>query len=314
MDRERILEERHINRQALLKRNALKENQEAVDDVLDFDNVLTKRLGKLKDDGDMYEFGPNFYQLAKDNLTERKKSKKTVSGDLGINPTEDLAQLNAICLKRDLVFKLQNHLYFEECVKRCLIRVNYQAPNGRVEYRIGIVIGVKTDDSQKYTYENQTYNKLLEVLLAENTACDIKLINVSNKEIDEQEAFGLLTNLKGVVNFELNMKWIKDKQSDLNKYLNYQFTGEDVIKIAEKRIQNINEVTEIDYLRKKKLYEDKLNMLKDLNFHEQDETRQIEINRLTDQVRDTNEVLKKFNEQQRLEKRDEKFLNFNKVY
>ena len=297
-----------------MKRNALRDNQDiAGDDITDFDNMLTKRLGKLKDDGDNYDSNQNLFKLTTDNYADRKKTKKANLGDLSINPTEDLPQLNSICLKRALVFKLENHLYFEECVKRCLVKVHYQAPNGRVEYRIGIVIGIKIDDNQKYEYEGKIYNKLLKVLMSENDICDIKLINISNKEIDEQEAFGLLSQLRDVIDFDLNMQWVKTKQSDLNKYLNYQFTGEDVIKIADKQLLNISEVTEIDFLRKKKLYEDKLNMLKDLNFYQHDESRQLEINRLTEQVREINEILRKFNEQQRLEKRDEKYLNFNKV-
>lgn len=314
LEHERILEERHKNRQALLKRNALKENTEIMgDDITDFDNLLTKRLGKLKDDNDGYENTHNLFQLTTDNHIEKKKIKKVSLGDLNINPTEDLVQLNAICLKRALVFKLQNHLYFEECVKRCLVKVHYQAANGRVEYRIGMVTGIKVDDNQRYTYEGQVYNKQLEVVMNEDISCEIKLINVSNKEIDEQEAFGLLSQLRNIVDFELNMNWIKEKQADLKKYLNYQFTGDDVIKIADKQIQNLSEITEIDFLRKKKLLENKLNMLKDLNFHEQDEGRQLEINRLTEQIREINDVLRIFNEREQREKRDEKYLNFNKV-
>lgn len=314
LERERVMEERHKNRQILLKRNALKESQDInTEEIMDFDNMLTKRLGKLKDDNDGYDNNHNLFQLTTDMHMEKKKQKKTAIGDLSINPTEDLMQLNSICLKRALVFKLQNHLYFEECVKRCLVRVHYQAPSGRVEYRIGIVTSVKTDDSQKYVYENQTYNKLLVVVMGEEQSCDIKLINVSNKEIDEQEAFGLLSQLRNVVGFELNMKWVKEKQADLNKYLNYQFTGEDVIKIAEKQIKNLSEVTEIDFLRKKKLFENKLNMLKSLNFHEHDENRQAEIDRLSQQVNEINDILNRFNEQQRLEKKDERYTDFNKV-
>lgn len=314
LDREKVLEERHKNRQILLKRNALRENQDMMaDDITDFDNLLTKRLGKLKDDNDAYENNHNLFQLTTESYLDKKKQKKVAVGDLSINPTEDLVQLNSICLKRDLAFKLQNHLYFEECVTRCLVKVHYQAQSGRVEYRIGVITGVKVDDNQKYAYEGQNYNKLLIVLMNEGLICDIKLINISNKEIDEQEAFGLLSQLKGIMPYELNMKWIKEKQADLNKYLNYQFTGEDVIKIAEKQIQNLSEVTEIDFLRKKKFYENKLNMLKDLNFHDQDETRQLEINRLSEQVREINDILRRFSEQQTREKREEKFLNFNKV-
>ena len=314
LERERVLEERHKNRQTLLKRNQLREQQDRnVEEFTDFDNMLTKRLGKIKDEVDNSYANDNLFQLATENYGEKKKIKKTSIGDLNINPTEDLSQLNSICLKRALVFKLQNHLYFEECVKRCLVKVNYQAPNGKMEYKIGIVKGVKTDDNQKYTYEGQSYNKLLEVIFEEETEGDIKLTNVSNKEIDEQEAFGLLSNLRNNVDFELNMQWIKDKQNDLNKYLNYQFTGEDVIKIAEKQIQNLSEVTELDFLRKKKLFEDKLNMLKDLNFHEKDEARQSEIDKLTEKVKEINDILRNFNEKSKMEKRDEKFLNFNKV-
>lgn len=305
------METRYNNRQLLLKRKQLKNSAKAESEKDNFylTDPLVKRLSKLNDEEDEENDVMGF----DGGMRTIKKVKREHDSGLTVNPTEDLQKLNSICLKRFLLCKLSHHLYFAECVKDCLVKVSCQTATGKQDYKIGLIIGVTEDPKNRYFFENKAYNKFLEILVGRNDRPLIQLSNVSNKEIDEQEAFGLLSRLSGVVEFELDLNWVERKQKELNKYSNYKFTGEDFTKVRERQINNLTGNSEIALIRKKKLLEDQVNHLKTLNFREVDEKRKNTIDDLESKIFGINENLKKYSEKKESRKSDERFLEFNKV-
>ena len=305
-ERERILEDRHQQRQMLLKKKSLQPDQPI--DIMPH-NILKKRLAIIEEEGE----GDNLNMLQRSDRFSGKRVKMETDYKLALNPTEDLQKLNSICLKRGLLFKLQNHLYFEECVRNCLVKISYTSASGKQDYKIGMIMGIRQFPDKQYRFEDKNYDKYLSVLIGEGDSHDIRLSNVSNKEIDEQEAFGLLSKLRTILDFKLDLEWVQKKQSDLDNYLNYQFTGDDFTKILEKQISKMEGVSETALIRKKKLIDNQLNHLKTQNFHEYDEQRAKEIEELEQKINSISADLRKFDSDKLVRKTDEQFLAFNKV-
>lgn len=305
-ERENIIQERHKNRELLLKKKHLQKDQPI--DVLPT-TQLKKRLAIIEEEGE----GDNLNMLQRSDRFTDKRVKTETDYVLALNPTEDLQKLNSICLKRGLLFKLQNHLYFEECVRNCLVKISCRSTSGKQDYKIGMITGVRQIADKQYTFERKSYDKYLSVLIGEEDFHDIPLSNVSNKEIDEQEAFGLLSKLRTIVTFRLDLDWVQGKQRDLENYLNYQFKGEDFSKIFARQMNKMEGSSETALIRKKNLIDNQLNHLKTQNFHEYDAKRAQEIVKLETLINEINIELKKFDSDKLIRRTDEQFLAFNKV-
>ena len=57
----------------------------------------------------------------------------------------------------------------------------------RNNYKIGI-INRAFKKSETYTHENKNYQTYLEITISQTEKWEIKLLNISNKEMDENEA------------------------------------------------------------------------------------------------------------------------------
>lgn len=291
LERERILGERFLRRQELLKQDALLRSmpQQGLSDDLDqflgLDSLTKRQFSQLKPD---VESPPSRPVRDLDSPRKVKKPRRKGEEDDSakpLNPTEDLAKLNSICLKRALLFKLHDHLYFAEAVRDCLVKVNTGSLNGRGSYRVGLIKAVTERPGASYAAEGKTYAKFLEVAFDARTMGSVSLASVSNREIDEPEAYKLLEELRDAVGFELSALWAARKTEELARFTNYRFTGEDIMKINER---NLNKAKAAgaggSSAARKKLLEEKLNFLESRNFEQFDQPRYEEIRRLRAEV------------------------------
>ncbi len=91
--------------------------------------------------------------------------------------------------------------------------------------------------------------------------------NVSNKELDEREAYKFKEELRDVCDIELNMVWVWNKLRDLEYYMNYKFTTKDIMKINDKLLNETEQPKTIQKIKeRKKLLVKKVKILQDKNF------------------------------------------------
>ena len=92
----------------------------------------------------------------------------------------------------------------------------------RNNYKIGI-INRAFKKPESYTYENKNYQTYLQITINSTEKWEIKLLNVSNKEMDENEALQFFKSLENLTEFNLDKDWINRKIEQLHKYENYKF-------------------------------------------------------------------------------------------
>ena len=290
LEKEKVLAERHQKREQLIKEKNLREEleknkYEIGNDLLNYS--LTKRgLSVIKDESK--DFMERQAPLSERTRTIKKIKKFSIDDKISSN--ENINLLNKICATRTFLFQIINHLYFEKAVKNCLVKINFGNKNGQNIYKIGIINRI-LKKKEKYSFENKFYDTYLEVLNENNKKWEVKICNVSNQEIDWPEGYKLLEKLRNVVDFELDMNWVHYKIEELNKFMNYKFTNEDILKIKEKQLEEITLKTEEDFLKKKKLLETKLNFLEDKNFHSYSEKNEIKIQDLKDKITEVKKLI-----------------------
>lgn len=293
LEKEKVLAERHHRREQLIKENNLREEfqkkkYELGDDLLNYS--LTKRgLSIIKDESK--DFTERQAPLSERTKYVKKIKKFSIDPKIGSN--ENINLLNKICATRTFLFQIINHLYFEKAIKNCLVKIHFGNKNGQNNYKIGIINKIIKKDEEKYLFEGKYYNTYLEVLNENNKKWEVKLCNVSNQEIDWPEGYKLLEKLTKVVDFELDMDWVEYKIEELDKFMNYKFTSEDIVKIKEKQLGDKIPETEEEFFKKKKLLETKLNFLEDRNFHSYSEKKEEEILDLKKKIKEIKEFLTK---------------------
>lgn len=323
LEREKILEERHTRRQQLIRHSELlktlkeSDNKESPESFLGIESLTKRQFSQLKDES----MGPltNIKRIKEfDSPLKTKKKRRSDGGsNESLNATEDLKKINDICLKRMLLLKLHDHLYFEDAIRDCLVKINTGNVNSRTVYKIGIIKSVTEKPNAPYTFNEKTYTKYLDVAFDSTNWGSVSIINVSNKEIDEHEALKLLENLREVTSFPLNARWVERKLEELNKFVNYKFTSEDIMKINERNLDKIKESKTTGWITKKKLLEDKVHYLESENFLEFSQERYNEILQLRKQIDEVNNQisLEQQAQQQAANRKGghEKFLEYKSV-
>ncbi len=216
-----------------------------------------------------------------------------------------------------MLLMLYDHLYFEKAVENCLVKIHFGNSKVREDYKIGIIVNV-TKKEEGYVFEGKQLYTYLEVVVNSESKWEVKLFNVSNKDIDEREAFKLLDELRGVCNFDLNLDWIQNKIEDLQNFRNYKFTTEDIMKINDKRLGlSKKPVTEAEFLSKKRLLEKKLNLIEGQHFLNPSKETEIEIEQIKKEIIEIKQDLEKIVDPSKDRllktyfKKDDKFLSFN---
>ena len=263
----------------------LQSNSQKDDKTLLFNNLQKRQFSGLKEDLSEVAL-PKRIQT-----TEKPQPFSFLEKDKNaINPTEDLKKLNEICLKRWFIEKLYDHLRFEDSVKDCLVKVSLGNNNedSMGLYKIGLVKGMVSRPNAVYMHESTQTDKYLLVSFDHEHDSEIAIVNISNKEIDENEAFKLLLSLKNAGTLELNQTWIEKKQSDLSNFLNYKFTKDDIIRMKDKKLTRFKSGTSTNLWEEKKLLEEQLNHLEIESFRQFEKDTYKRILELRQQVTDIN--------------------------
>ena len=319
LEREKILEERHNRRQQLIRQSellkTLKESQDKAspESFLGIESLTKRQFSQLKDESTGPLTSIKRIKEFDSPLKTKKKRRSDGGNNESLNATEDLKKINDICLKRMLLLKLHDHLYFEDAIRDCLVKINTGSVNSRTVYKIGIIKSVTEKPTAPYTFNEKTYTKYLDVAFDSTNWGSVSIINVSNKEIDEHEALKLLENLREVTSFPLNARWVERKLEELNKFVNYKFTSEDIMKINERNLDKMKESKSTGLITKKKLLEDKVHFLESENFMDFSQERYNDILRLRKQI---DEINQQISIEQQLANRKigyEKFLEYKSV-
>jgi hypothetical protein len=210
-----------------------------------------------------------------------------------INPTEDMAKLNQICMKRSAILKLLDHFGFEQAVKDCLVKVSLgtASEDNLSQYKIGLIQGIIGRPLTPYKMDGVIMDKYLRVLFENGQENEVAILNISNKEIDEHEAFKLLTDLKRSPGSLLDKAWIEKKQSDLENFFNKKLHLEDIIKIKERRLENMRANVSKNLWGEKRLLEEHLHHLEFENFRQYDDERYQKIQELRQELAEINKKI-----------------------
>ena len=303
LEREKILQERHLERQKLLARRNFDAEQKSM--LEKSSNSLVKRqLQNIKDE----QVDLAFEKRVKVD-TSGYRRPRPASSDRLINPAEDLTLLNQICVKRSDLIQLHNHLYFEDAVRYALLKVNHKL-GSKNEYRLGMILSVKEIENRPYVFEGKTISKYLNVVFDKSSSLDVSFVNVSNREIDEREAFKCLEDLKELSDFQLDKEWIERKTGELLKFMNYKFTEEDMQKIRELKLEKLKAVSAETCLERKKLLEEKLAFLEGKNNYEYTIQRENEIEEVTREIASLRQMLQSQTFSSRFDNEKDQFMSF----
>lgn len=221
-----------------------------------------------------------------------------------ISAAKHHSDLNKICAKRDFLARMSNHPHFDSTIEGCLVKVNY-----RNSYRIGIIGKVETLPECTYNLAGKPQNKHLDVYFDKKEPnVRVRIANVSNRTIDESEAFTLLIELADYPKLELDLSWIKRKKEDLMAMLNFKLTVKEIDQMNEDKLKSTNK-TNLGLFERIQLLEKRLSSLEHMNLDLFSGKRLTKIKEIKKQITD----LKKLKKQENLEKqrREGKKNSFN---
>lgn len=277
LEREKEIDRRRRQREQMLQEAALLKSSNLVADPTYRSEVPAKQLfSGLKDDGDNEI-------VAKRVKTDKVNTRQAQERDaLIIHPTEDLAKLNQICMKRTAILKQIDHFGFDIAARDCLVKVSLgtASEDNLSQYKIGLIQGIISRPTSPYKVDSVTTDKYLRVMFENGIENEIAIVNISNKEIDEREAFKLLNDLKQPGAAPLDTNWISRKQNDINEFLNKKYSLEDIIKIRERRLEAERAKPNRNLWSEKHMLEEQLNHLEAANFKQYDDERYYKIKQL----------------------------------
>lgn len=282
LEREKVIDRRRRHREQLIKEEMLMKQMGGRRES-DFGELKKPMFAELKEDSKDFVSNKKVKADKRASIVPARDSKT-------INPTEDMAKLNQICMKRSAILKLIDHFGFEAAVKDCLIKVSLGAmsEDNLSQYKIGLIQGVISMPAVPYSLEGTNMDRYLRVLFENGVENDVAILNISNKEIDEHEAFKLLTDLKRSGGNPLDKTWIDKKQADLEGFLNKRLALEDIIKIKERRLENIRANESRNPWSEKRLLEEHLHHIEFQNFKEYDDERYNKIQELRSELAQIN--------------------------
>ena len=218
----------------------------------------TKRITKLKHrraDSRQNKLKKRF-QTKENTVNRVQESNKTES--LEILPAKHFELLNKICVKREFLGKLSTRPYFDKTIKHCLVKVNFSTVRGN-QYRIGIIRNVLVLPDEEYELNGRTHSKYLEVYFSSGESKNmVAMANVSNRPIDESEAFQLLIKLKDFPERELDLKWIESKKKNIMEMLDFRMTAAEIDNLIQERLKDDSSVS---LFEKRQLLEQRYNKL-----------------------------------------------------
>lgn len=293
LEREKEIDRRRRQREQMLQEAALLKSSGLATDPAYRPEAPAKQLfSGLKDDG---EHETVIKRVKNDKTSARHAQERDA---LTIHPTEDLAKLNQICLKRTAILKQLDHYGFETVARDCLVKVSHgtASEDNLGQYKIGLIQSIISQPDKPYTVDSITTDKYIQVIFENGTQNEIAIVNISNKEIDEREAFKLLNDLKRPDAAPLDTKWIAQKQADINEFLNKKYRLEDIINIRERRLAAERTKTNRNLWSEKHMLEEQLNHLEAANFKQYDDDRYKKIKELRE---DLNKIISKIDAENR---------------
>lgn len=222
----------------------------------------TKRIQKLK----------HRKPKPRETLPKERKSRQSPfrlkeqarADSLKIQAAKHFEFLNSICVKRDFLGKLCNRPYFDKTIKFCLVKVNFSTVRGN-QYRIGIIRNVVQLPDEEYELNGKNYAKYLEVYFSAGEARNrVAMANVSNRPIDESEAFQLLVKLKDFPDVRLDLDWVESKKSGIREMLNFRMTSKEIDNLIQERLDGDQSVS---LFEKRQLLEQRYNQLTFININ-----------------------------------------------
>ena len=200
-------------------------------------NRKTKRIKKIKDrkpDQKRIRLREKTKQSPVVRFRHREISNKE---SLEIHAAKHFELLNKICVKREFLGKLSNRPYFDKTIQHCLVKVNFSTVRGN-QYRIGIIRKVVVLPEEEYELNGKTHCKYLEVYFSSGEAQNrVAMANVSNRPIDESEAFQLLVKLKDFPEKTLDLKWIEAKKNNILEMLDFRMTPTEIDNLIQERLK-----------------------------------------------------------------------------
>ena len=220
-----------------------------------------KRIKKLRDDKKSKKNKKNRSQRnqqrqERTNKIHDRYNRKPQS----ISAAKHYGDLNKICVKRDFLARMTNHPHLEKTLFGCLVKVNYKN-----SYRVGLISQIIAKPDKPYQLAGKEHYKYLNVYFdAKEHNVQVRVANVSNRPIDESEAFKLLIELADFNDIALNLKWIQSKKSDLLDMLNFKLTVKEIDQMNEDKLKNTNQQN-LGLFERIQLLEKKLSTLEHMN-------------------------------------------------
>lgn len=258
------------------------------------------------------------YRKEEEEEDDRGRKQQKIKGSNRLHPTEDTPLLNKILMKRSTLFQYHNKVHFDKMVEGCLIKINYGNSAIKDNYKIGIIVGV-IRKNERYEFEGKQYNIYLKVRVGGGKEFDTSMLNASNKEIHESQAYRLLEELQDSCDFPLDRSWVKSKIKELEEYANYQLTLEDIQNLQDQRIQKLSQPDNFEqYIQKKNAFEQKLKLLERQNFKSPSKEKQEKIQELNEQLNELQKEIGRYkqNRSEFLEiytKKEKEFLEFGQI-
>lgn len=176
--------------------------------------------------------------------TSRNKSigkLKEIEIDREVEAEKDWKRVNKICLSRDFLVKMANHLHFSQTVKGCLVKVNL-TKNNKVIYKAGEIVDV-VERSEEYLIDEKNGKKINKYLIIriDNEEKEFPFKFCSNKDLDDHEVYKWLTELEKSGKKRPTIFQIEEKYNKYKSLLNSKYTSQDIQKMVEKKRKYIFE-------------------------------------------------------------------------
>lgn len=111
--------------------------------------------------------------------------------------------------------------YFEDQIRNCLVKIHFGSQDRVDSYKVGIIEGVLKNDQNCY---------ILKVKVNPDEVWEVDIKSVSNKDMNEREAFILTENFDEMI----DKKWVALYSQQISNFDNYQMTTDDNVRILRK--------------------------------------------------------------------------------